>query len=80
MRYMYKYPVITSNSNSDKQKHKSTMRPRQGLYKTRDLDYTCMMVTDTSGLTTQLFTDPSQVNAKQYWASVTDESMPPVYR
>ena len=53
---------------------------RQGLYKTRDLDYTCTMVTDTSGLTTQLFTDPPQVNVKQYWANATDESMPPVYR
>ena len=77
---MYKYPVITSNSNSDKQKYKSTMRTRQDLYRTRGLSYTCTMVTDTGGLTTRLSTDPSQTNAKQYWASVTGKFMSPVYR
>ena len=56
------------------------MRTRQDLYKTRVLGYTWIVVTDTSGLTIQWFTDLSQLNAEQYWADVTDESMPSVYR
>ena len=62
------------------QVNNATKRTQQDLYKTRVLGYTCITVTNTSGLTIQWFTDLSQLNAEQYWADVTDESMPPVYR